>query len=163
MTKLRPDSVIGSLPANLKDEVDAMLLSGSSYKAVRLRLAEDEIKLSQEAIRKYYHSQILPAKLARQTRTAAELNKIAVEGLDEATLQAIRSAVFDLATSPTCDPKALNVLFGLVLKAEQMRQDETRLKILVSKAEQADAAKQITQSTLTPEERDSKMRAIFGC
>ena len=40
------------------------------------RQEEDGIKLSQEAIRRYYHSQILPARLARQNKTAEELNKI---------------------------------------------------------------------------------------
>ncbi len=164
LRKPRPDSVIGSqLPPIIKDDVDTMLLSGESYRKVQQRLEEDGIKLSQEAIRRYYHSQILPARLARQNKTAEELNKISVDGVDEATMRAIRSAALDLAASPSCDPKALNILVGLILKAEQLAQDKRRLKILEAKAAQADAAKQVTQSTLTPEERDRKMRNIFGC
>ena len=164
LRKPRPDSVIGSqLPPIIKDDVDTMLLSGESYRKVQQRLEEDGIKLSQEAIRRYYHSQIVPARLARQNKTAEELNKISVEGVDEATMRAIRSAALDLAASPSCDPKALNILVGLILKAEQLAQDKRRLKILEAKAAQADAAKQVTQSTLTPEERDRKLRNIFGC
>ena len=164
LRKPRPDSVIGSqLPPSIKDDVDTMLLSGESYRKVQQRLEEDGIKLSQEAIRRYYHSQILPARLARQNKTAEELNKISVEGGDEATMRAIRSAALDLAASPSCDPKALNILVGLILRAEQLAQDKRRLKILEAKAAQADAAKQVTQSTLTPEERDRKLRNIFGC
>ena len=164
LRKPRPDSVIGSqLPPIIKDDVDTMLLSGESYRKVQQRLEEDGIKLSQAAIRRYYHSQILPARLARQNKTAEELNKISVEGVDEATMRAIRSAALDLAASPSCDPKALNILVGLILKAEQLAQDKRRLKILEAKAAQADAAKQVTQSTLTPEERDRKLRNIFGC
>ena len=164
LRKPRPDSVIGSqLPPIIKDDVDTMLLSGESYRKVQQRLEEDGIKLSQEAIRRYYHSQILPARLARQNKTAEELNKISVEGVDEATMRAIRSAALDLAASPSCEPKALNILVGLILKAEQLAQDKRRLKILEAKAAQADAAKQVTQSTLTPEERDRKLRNIFGC
>lgn len=164
LRKPRPDSVIGSqLPPIIKDDVDTMLLSGESYRKVQQRLEEDGIKLSQEAIRRYYHSQILPARLARQNKTAEELNKISVEGVDEATMRAIRSAALDLAASPSCDPKALNILVGLILKAEQLAQDKRRLKILEAKAAQADAAKQVTQYTLTPEERDRKLRNIFGC
>ena len=164
LRKPRPDSVIGSqLPPIIKDDVDTMLLSGESYRKVQQRLEEDGIKLSQEAIRRYYHSQILPARLARQNKTAEELNKISVEGVDEATMRAIRSAALDLAASPSCDPEALNILVGLILKAEQLAQDKRRLKILEAKAAQADAAKQVTQSTLTPEERDRKLRNIFGC
>ena len=164
LRKPRPDSVIGSqLPPIIKDDVDTMLLSGESYRKVQQRLEEDGIKLSQEAIRRYYHSQSLPARLARQNKTAEELNKISVEGVDEATMRAIRSAALDLAASPSCDPTALNILVGLILKAEQLAQDKRRLKILEAKAAQADAAKQVTQSTLTPEERDRKLRNIFGC
>ena len=164
LRKPRPDSVIGSqLPPIIKDDVDTMLLSGESYRKVQQRLEEDGIKLSQEAIRRYYHSQILPARLARQNKTAEELNKISVEGVDEATMRAIRSAALDLAASPSCDPKALNILVGLILQAEQLAQDKRRLKILEAKAAQADSAKQVTQSTLTPEERDRKLRNIFGC
>ena len=37
------------------------------------------------------------------------------------------------------------------------------IKRLEAKAAQADAARQVTQSTLTPEERDARMRSIFGC
>lgn len=135
LRKPRPDSVIGSqLPPIIKDDVDTMLLSGESYRKVQQRLEEDGIKLSQEAIRRYYHSQILPARLARQNKTAEELNKISVEGVDEATMRAIRSAALDLAASPSCDPKALNILVGLILKAEQLAQDKRRLKILEAKA-----------------------------
>ena len=53
LRKPRPDSVIGSqLPPVIKDDVDAMLFGGSSYKDVQERLAEDGITLSQEAIRR---------------------------------------------------------------------------------------------------------------
>lgn len=135
LRKPRPDSVIGSqLPPIIKDDVDAMLFSGASYKDVQERLAEDGVKLSQEAIRRYYHSQILPARLARQNRTAEELNKISVDGVDEATMRAIRSAALDLAASPSCDPKALSILVNLILKAEQLDQDKRRLKMLEAKA-----------------------------
>lgn len=164
LRKPRPDSVIGSqLPPIIKDDVDTMLLSGESYRKVQQRLEEDGIKLSQEAIRRYYQSQILPIRLARQQKTAAELNKISVEGVDEATMRGIRCAAMDRANSPACDPKELSILVNLILKAEQLDQDRRRLKILEAKAAQADAAKQVTQSTLTPEERDRKLRAIFGC
>lgn len=69
----------------------------------------------------------------------------------------------DRANSPACDPKELSILVNLILKADQLDQDRRRLKILEAKAAQADAAKQVTQSTLTPEERDRKLRNIFGC
>lgn len=164
-SKPRPDSVIGSrIRPELRDEVDTMLLGGESYRAVQERLAEEGVKLSQEAIRRYYHGQILPVRLARQNKTALQLNRISVEGVDEATMRAIRSAALDLAASPSCDPKALSLLVNLILKSEQLEHDKRKLKMLEQKAAQADAAKAVAEAgQLSPEERDRKLRIIFGC
>lgn len=163
MRKLRPDSVIGSLDPEVKDQVDEMLLSGQPYRKVQELLAAGEIALSLTSISQYYQSQILPSKIARQNRTAAELNKIAVDGLDDATLSAIRSTVFDLASQPGCNAKAIQSLFSLVLKAEALKQDNRRLSLLEQKAAQADAVKETTEdSSLTNEQKTLKIKEIFG-
>lgn len=141
MRKLRPDSTIGSLPPDLKDQVDELLLSGHPYRKIKELLAAHDITLSVTSIGEYYQRQVLPAKLARQHRTAAELNRIAVDGLDEATMQALRSTVFELASRPNTDPKQLSMLMSLVLKAETLKQDDRKLKLLEKKAAQADAAR----------------------
>lgn len=163
MRKTRPDSTIGSLEPDLKDQVDELLLSGSSYRKVQELLAEAGIKLSLTSIGEYYQRQVLPAKIARQNRTAEELNKIAIEGIDDATMQALRLTVFDIAASPKPDAKTLNVLMGLVLKAESLKQDDRRLKLLEQRAAQADKAQATaSDSKLTEEEKMQKIRAIFG-
>lgn len=163
MRKLRPDSVIGTLDPDLKDQVDELLLAGHPYRKVQELLAESGIKLSLTSIGEYYQRQVLPGKIARQNRTAEELNKIAIEGIDDATMQALRLTVFDLAASPKTDAKTLNVLMGLVLKAESLKQDDRRLKLLEQRAAQADKAQEAAADTgLTPEEKMQKIRAVFG-
>lgn len=150
MRKLRPDSTIGSLSPELKDQVDELLLSGAAYRKVQELLAEADIALSLTSISEYYQRQILPAKLARQNRTAQELNKIAANGLDEATLQAIRSTVFDLASAPGCNAKGINTLFSLVLKAEALKQDDRRLTLEIDKWQRL-AAQALLDKALSPE------------
>lgn len=163
MDKHRPDSTIGNLEPELREQVHELLLDGCGYRKVKELLAERGVKLSIQSISEYYRRHLLPAKIARENRTAAELQKISCEGLNEATLCAIRSTVFELASSPSPNPKTLNTLFGLVLKAEKLSQDARKLKLLEAKAAEADKAKEVTQSNLTPEEKELRIKAIFGC
>lgn len=163
MKKHRPDSVIGQLDLELREQVHEMLLSGEPYKKVKAMLAEADVRISIQSISEYYRRRLLPLKIARENRTAAELQKISSEGLNEATLCAIRSTVFELASSPSPNPKVLNTLFGLVLKAEKLGQDARKLKLLEAKAAEADKAKEVTQNKqLTDEEKRNRYKEIFG-
>ena len=119
MRKLRPDSTIGNLPPYLKDEVDEMLLTGQPYRAIQERLVEDGIKLSITSISEYYKSQIYPAKLARQNRTVEALKKISLDGMDEATMQALRERLFELAMMPGGDVQSLKIIAGILKDADE--------------------------------------------
>lgn len=136
--KIRPDSVIGSLDPDVKAEVDEMLLTGSTYKKIQEVLADGGIALSQTSIAQYYQTHLLPSKIAMQNATAKELAMLDTDGLDGATISAIKSAVFDLAGRPNCDAKKLTSLFSMVLKAEQLKQDDRRIKLLEDKAAKYD-------------------------
>ena len=98
MKKLRQDSVAANLPPYLLDAVDEMFFSGTTYKAVQERVAEDGITWSLTSIAQYYHNHVQPLMATRRKDIAAKLNKMDASDLDEATLQAVRSTVFDLAT-----------------------------------------------------------------
>ena len=54
--------------------------------------------------------------------------------------------------------KAVKVL----LQREDQKIDERKLKILEAKATQADQAKEVATSNMTPEQKQEKMRSIFG-
>lgn len=160
--KLRPDSTLGSLAPALRAEVDEMLLMGTSYAQVQSWLKDHGVELSKTSIAQYYQSQIVPIKLVRQRHVAADINKINCDNLDEATANAVRSVVFDLATSPTTDVKALNTLFNLVLKSRKLGLDDRKLRLLEEKAVQADKAKDVAKSALSAEEKADRIKSIFG-
>ena len=140
-----------------------MLFAAPPTRTSRSAWPRTASRWSQEAIRRYYHSQILPARLARQNKTAEELNKISVDGVDEATMRAIRSAALDLAASPVLRPQGIEHPCGAHPQGRATGPGQAPPQDTEAKAAQADAAKQVTQSTLTPEERDRKLRSIFGC
>lgn len=163
MKKLRQDSVAANLPPFLKDAVDEMFFSGTTYKAIQERVAEDGISWSRTSIAQYYHNHVQPLMATRRKDIAAKLNKMDAGGLDEAALQAVRMTVFDLASAPGSDPKTLKILMDLVIKAKQMKLDERKLSLLEKKAAVADAALETASDTkLTEEEKMKKIRAIFG-
>lgn len=145
MKKLRQDSTAANLPAQLKDEVDEMFYAGTSYQAVQDRVVAEGIKWSLTSISQYYHHHIQPLMATRRKDIAAKLNQMDREGLDEATLHAVRMTVFDLASAPGSDPRTLKTLMELVLKAQQVRQDERKLSLL---EQQAAEAKRLAQDTL---------------
>lgn len=145
MKKLRQDSVAANLPPYLRDAVDEMFFSGTTYKAVQERVAEDGISWSLTSIAQYYHNHVQPLMATRRQDIAAKLNKMDAEGLDEASLQAVRMTVFDLASAPGGDPKTLKIFMDLVIKAQQMKLDERKLSLLEQKAAEA---KRLAEDTL---------------
>ena len=145
MKKLRQDSVAANLPPYLRDAVDEMFFSGTTYKAVQERVAEDGITWSLTSIAQYYHNHVQPLMATRRKDIAAKLNKMDAEGLDEASLQAVRMTVFDLGSAPGGDPKTLKIFMDLVIKAQQMKLDERKLSLLEQKAAEA---KRLAEDTL---------------
>ncbi|MCO8185533.1 DUF3486 family protein [Akkermansia sp. Marseille-P9185] len=150
MKKLRQDSVAANLPPYLKDAVDEMLFSGAAYKAVQERVAEDGITWSLTSIAQYYHNHVQPLLATRRKDVAAKLNKMDASDLDEATLQAVRSTVFDLATSPGSDPQTLKTLFGIVQSYAKGKLESTRLQLDIDKW-QTMAAQALLDKALSPE------------
>ena len=163
MKKLRPDSTFARLTPEQLAEVDDALLSNASYESVREMLAEWGHKVAQQNVAEYYHRHLAPQKWARQARVAQELREIPAEGVDDATLLAVRQATLELALTPGSDPKALRMLYDLVLKAQAQQLDERRLALMEAKARKAEEAEAAAKDeALTEEERQAKVLAIFG-
>lgn len=156
MKKLRQDSVAAKMPAYLKDKVDEMFLSGTTYQAVADVVSAAGVTWSLTSIAQYYHNHICPLLACRRRDIASKVNAMDAEGLDEAALKAVRMTVFDLANAPGSDPKTLKLLMDLVIKARQMQLDERKVGLLEEKAASADAAKEaltkrVADGGLTPE------------
>lgn len=156
MKKLRADSTFARLKPEQLEAVEELLLGGASYAEVQAHLATLGQTCSQTAISEYYHNHVLPRHWARKARVAEQLGGIASDGLDEATLAAVRQTTFELAVTPGVDPKHLKMLYDLVLKAQAQRMDERKLKLLEQRAAAADEAKaalerKVAAGGLTPE------------
>lgn len=156
MKKLRQDSVAANLPPYLRDAVDEMFFSGTTYKAIQERVAEDGVTWSLTSIAQYYHNHVQPLLATRRKDIAAKLNQMDASDLDEATLQAVRSTVFDLATSPGSDPRTLKTLFGIVQSYAKGKLETTRLQLDIDKW-QTMAAQAVLDKALSPE-----VQAIVG-
>ena len=78
------------------------------------------------------------------------------------TIELIAQRAFELAVQESPDVRDLAQLTQLLLKARQMDLDERRIKLLETKAAQADQAGEVVKSDLSPEEKVTRFREIFG-
>ncbi len=163
MKKLRADSTFARLSDEQLAQVDDMLLGGTSYEDVRAFMAECGLTCSHTSVADYYHTHILPRKWARQQRLARELNAVDTTGLDDATLDAVRARTMELAITPGSEVKHIKALYELVIKAHAQRLDERRVVMLEKKPAAADAAADaVKDKTLSPAEKEARIKEIFG-
>lgn len=163
MKKLRADSTFSRLTPEQLVHIDDLLMSGTGYAEVQQQLAEFGRKCSQTSIADYYQTHVAPRKWARQQRVAAQLSKLDSEGVDDATLLAVRQATLELALTPGSDPKALRMLYDLVLKAQAQQLETRRIELLEAKARQAEEAEAAAKNeSLNSEEKFQRIREIFG-
>lgn len=163
MKKLRSDSTFARLTTEQLADIDDLLMAGSSYAEVQQRLGEYGQSCSQTSIADYYQTHVAPRKWARQQRVATELAKIKSADVDDATLLAVRQATFELALTPGSDPKALRMLYELVLKAQAQQLETRRIELLEAKARKAEEAEAAAKDeSLSSDEKYQRIREIFG-
>ena len=161
--KLRADSTFARLSEQELAQVNDMLLSGCRYEDVRGWLEKHGYSCSQTSVADYYHTHVLPQKWARQQGIARALDEVDTQGLDAATLDAVRARAMELAITPGAEVKHINTLYSLVLKAQAQRLEERRVALLERKAAAADeAAAAAADESLSAEERLEQVRRIFG-
>lgn len=158
------------------DAVKAQLV-GVPFKRILEMLAESGLpdgKLPQRSAWSEFWSQFRLYLRAARRRTAAEgANAVADEAqkspaeFDAATIDLIRQLAFELADSDNADPKDVKNLVSLLLKRKDQELKERqvdlaakRLELLIQREEAAKHT--LGDEQLTPEERDQKMREIFG-
>lgn len=85
-----------------------------------------------------------PALIEKRRRAAGMANNLAQEAqlnpgqFDVATLDAIKQKAFELAMSPGADPKDVQSLFSLILKAKDQDADKEKLKLATRSLELAE-------------------------
>ena len=177
MKKPRSDNKLLNLPEEQQAQLADWLLSGIPYhEAKKLVEKEFNVCVSLSAFSGFWSAVCADELLRRRRRAVNCANDVAMEAeknparFDAATVEALRQKAFELAISPGANPKDVKAIFALVLKArdqdldqEQLKLDREKFELLKAKAEQADAAKEVTSNAaLTPEQKQAEYRRIFG-
>ena len=89
---------------------------------------------------------------------AEELDALRKDGNSVGAVIEVMEVVSPYTVAMADSVKAVKVL----LQREDQKIDERKLKILEAKATQADQAKEVATSNMTPEQKQEKMRSIFG-
>jgi hypothetical protein len=164
----KPKSVLETkLTETQQAQLADWLLSGVPYHQAQAMVEKDfGVKVSIAAFSRFYQSNCSAALLARRMRAVRTADEVADQArknpaqFTEATIDQLSQKAFELATSPNADPKDVKALFSLVLKSRDQDLVERRIKLLETKAAEADAIEH--SATLTPEEKSRKIKAVFG-
>jgi hypothetical protein len=170
MRKPRSDSKLLNLPEEQRDEILQMMLSGQPYHVVQKLIAGDPFKLSvslsslssfygHEAPKRLIQNRLNALRIASEIKTEAEKNP---GRFDAATIEALTQRAFEIAINPTAAADDVSKLFSLVLKSRDQDLAARRLKVLEDKAKQADKAKDVSDSPLSAEEKQTRLKQIFG-
>lgn len=118
--KIRPDSLIGSLPAEERAEVDRMLLDGRSAREVQEYLRELGHRLTTTGIYSYYHAHLGDIRLGELRHIAEGLASVPTDDMDAAIRQRVMQSAFELSLSPNADAAKLAALVKLVHAGEKV-------------------------------------------
>lgn len=149
------------------------LLSGMPYHAARALVQKEfGVKCALSAYSSFWRDVCQPLLLKRRSQAVRTADDIASEAakhpgqFDEATIDALKQKAFELSISPGAHPKDVKALFTLVIKARDQELKERDIEIKIRRLEllekQADKAKEITQSKLSPQEKEQRYKEIFG-
>ncbi len=158
--KLRPESTFAQLTPEQLDTVNAALLSNTKYIKVKEMLEQFGYKLSIQSIGNYYRTHLLAEKWRANDKTAEVLDCIERGKLDNATFVALKQAAFDLLTTPDGDLKTANKMVATILKGQQLELDRDKFNLLLRREAATQSA--LSDTTLTAEDKERKIRAIFG-
>jgi len=147
------------------------LLSGLPFHTVA-KMIESEFGFlpNVQQLAEFWDEKCRSGLVARRGRAASAAEDIVQhakrwpEYFTEAAIDALRQRSFELLIAPKLDTKAVKELLNLLLKVQSQHLEERKLalheKQLLEKAQRAEAIAKDT--TLTPEERERRMKEIFG-
>ncbi|WP_009965327.1 hypothetical protein [Verrucomicrobium spinosum] len=164
--KPRGDAKLKTLPEELQEEIWERLGKGT-HAAVRKWLQQEmDIATSLGALSEFYSWYGLRRDLQEADSEVTSLMQLIKEGeysLDTQQLESLGNTLFLLKARSSGDWKQHKAAVELLLKSRKVAVEERKVAILEQKAAQADKAKELLgDKALTPEERDRKMKAVFG-
>ena len=165
--KPRSDSKLLTLPEERQLEAfDAIKRQG--YTKARLWIAEHlgvDVSIGAMAsaykrwIRRESENRILQAVTASDAILESAAGKL--PKLDQAMEAALKQAAFEAALSG--DNETIKTLVGLVLKFKSADQDDRKIALQERRLKQAEEAEAVVKTAeLTPEEREARLKQIFG-
>lgn len=162
--KLRADSKFALLSEEQRGELADLMLSGQATQRDALEwLAGHGVKVSAQSLSEYYRNRVLPLRFERMIAAAGVLNKLRSAEVASATHEAVAQRAFQLATEQEMDPKLLATFYTLMLQGQQSDREERKLRLAEDRARKADEAEAAAKdSTLTPEQKAERIKAIFG-
>lgn len=112
-------------------------------------------------------------RIARRRAAASGANEVAEEAqkspaeFDRATLDMIRQLAFELADVDAPDVGGVKTLVGLLLKHgdQEIKREQVEVskrKLAILEQQQSRAKETLSDAALSPEQRQQKMREIFG-
>jgi ActR/RegA family two-component response regulator len=173
--KTRGDSVLGTLPEERQLEIAAHARAHTLGQTVAW-LRADGIKLGQTSLSEWLSAFVLRSqfRVAEQdSLNFIELLRKRRPQLSEMELQGWANEFFQVQAVKSGDAETFLAFAtarhraqmdaaNLKLKEQQVGLDARRVALLEKKAAQADEARQVVESKATPEEKQLKLRQIFG-
>ncbi len=150
------------------------LLSGMPYHQARELVSKEfGVSVALSSFTSFWQECCAPELIRRRSRAKETADSIAAEAsrqpgkFDAATIDALKQKAFELATSPGADPKNVKAIFSLVLKANDQHikgqeLDLAKRKMALLEKREADTKTTLTDQALTPEQKQERIRAIFG-
>ena len=129
--KLRADSKLAGLTAEQLEELNRMLMAGSCTLEDACGWLEARgVKMTPQALSKYYRRRVLPERYRYTQEAAAALNAVNADDVAPAAHRAIAARVFELATGPCAvDVKELAELYKLMIAGETVQQNERKMTL----------------------------------
>ena len=172
MRKPRPDSKIGTLPPDIREEVDEMLITNrATLQEVADHIqARAGVRVARSSVAAYLHTHLALARRAYLSALAARLAKLNTDGISRASAALVRQETLAMLAEAQGDPETLQQAARLSAESERLRLEAERLqleerKLALREAEAAkaeEAARRAADESLTPEERRAKIAALFG-
>ncbi len=155
------------LPEEVQEEMARKAAGGTSWRQIAawLRRKTGMVVRSDTSFSSWYSWRVLRQELEQkhdQVTQLREFLKRELPEMPEDKLERFGQAAFSAMALQTGDPKTWARILALQLKARQIRVEERRVTLLEQKAAQADKAKDVAVSTLSPEEKVKEMKRIFG-
>src|SRR5260221_7285018 len=125
MKKPRSDSKLDALDTDQQRQLCEWLLTpGLSYERVKALVFEEfKTSTNSDSLSRFYQSYVGAYVLERRRRAVGLATEVGEElkrapgEFSEATIDALEQKAFELAQNPMVDPKEVNTILSLVLKA----------------------------------------------